>query len=377
MRLSWLALLPIGFGFVTCAQKKAAQPFCTPGDEIFCKCRGGAAGTKLCGPDGAGFITECRQADGTCTEVPNEVTDDAAATVGSGTMMSTTSGMSGAGGSAGSCKHDICALGGPLDPNCHPCVKKICAAGVDPFCCDLDPNEKGKGNWDEYCLEDVAKYCGMQCGGTVTTTSSGMGGAGATSSSTGSMMSSSSSSGSGGGGSCYTASELITGDLVITEIMNNPGPPLKDEEGEWFEVYNSSSVMPKCIDLKGVIIASANDSDHTIASSVIVPLKGYVVIGRIGSKLSSIGVNAAYTYGSAINLSNTSDSIALKKSASYTIDQTSYSAAYSEGVSRSLSPSKLSYSLNDVDSSFCPAKSFIQGSSGDRGTPGKANDSCP
>ena len=44
---------------------------------------------------------------------------------------------------------------------------------------------------------------------------------------------------------------------------------------------------------------------------------------------------------------------------------------------RSLDPKFLSATSNDDDTHFCLAKSFIMGSAGDRGTPGKANDSCP
>jgi len=63
----------------------------------------------------------------------------------------------GAGGpvtGSGSCDHDTCTGGGPLDPSCDSCTKALCA--IDPYCCTTE--------WDQACVEGVALYCGDTCG---------------------------------------------------------------------------------------------------------------------------------------------------------------------------------------------------------------------
>jgi hypothetical protein len=47
---------------------------CTPGEELFCRCRGGIEGTKTCQSDGASF-GECTTIDGECPEIPEDDDD--------------------------------------------------------------------------------------------------------------------------------------------------------------------------------------------------------------------------------------------------------------------------------------------------------------
>jgi predicted phosphodiesterase len=56
------------------------------------------------------------------------------------------------------CAHDICTAGAKLAKTCDPCVKQICAAGADPYCCST--------KWDDQCVGEVASICGITCGGT-------------------------------------------------------------------------------------------------------------------------------------------------------------------------------------------------------------------
>jgi len=56
----------------------------------------------------------------------------------------------------GSCAHDKCEQGDPLDPTCDACVDSICAD--DPYCCD-----SGGGAWDALCVGSVASICGETC----------------------------------------------------------------------------------------------------------------------------------------------------------------------------------------------------------------------
>jgi hypothetical protein len=361
MRLRWLALFPIALGFTYCSKAEKAgnavgtPGFCDPGSEIFCRCKGGAPGTKTCNADGSLF-TECHQADGTCPDVPEDTVD-----AGAGVGGASGSGETGAGGAPPKCAHDSCTQGFALDPSCDACAAKLCtgAMPIDAYCCNLDPANPG-GVWDKVCVDEAQQHCGVKCMMGTTASSS-----------------SSSSSSTGGGGDCYKLAELIAGDLVITEAMNKPQAQ-PESQGEWFEIYNASE-PPKCIDLNGVRIDSKNDTGTTIQTSIIVPVSGYAVLGRgDAATMANYGIKIVYSYGANIALNNTADSITLK-AGTKVIDTINYDNAklLAVGATRSLDPKFLSNTSNDDDAHFCLAKSFIMGSSGDRGTPGKANDSCP
>jgi hypothetical protein len=53
----------------SCTSKPAQETMCNPGDNIFCRCRGGSAGTKLCLADGQSF-GQCESVWGSCDEIP-------------------------------------------------------------------------------------------------------------------------------------------------------------------------------------------------------------------------------------------------------------------------------------------------------------------
>ncbi|UQA62117.1 hypothetical protein [Polyangium aurulentum] len=60
------------------------------------------------------------------------------------------------GSCGGTCDHDTCTTGGPLDPSCDKCTAAICA--VDPFCCT--------SAWDGICVNQVQTVCGdSSCSG--------------------------------------------------------------------------------------------------------------------------------------------------------------------------------------------------------------------
>ena len=66
------------------------------------------------------------------------------------------------------------------------------------------------------------------------------------------------------------AQSFSAGDIIVTEIMQNPAG-VSDNYGEWFEVYNTTS---SDIDLNGWTITDQAGSSQNIAnieSSVIVP----------------------------------------------------------------------------------------------------------
>jgi hypothetical protein len=228
---------------------------------------------------------------------------------------------------------------------------------VDPFCCDKLQSQKGQ--WDEMCISEAKNICGLKCADPSTTsTSSG----GATTSS------------SSGGPTCIDIALMIPGDLLITEFMNDSSS-LPDTQGEWIEIYNTQK---DCIDLQGVTVESANDpKPHVIGASIILPPKSYAILCKDKATLAGIGVNCDYSLGTSINLGNTTDSINLKAT-SILIDGVTYTSTvlHPVGASRQLNPLKMDHKQNDDEHNWCASTAFINGMSGDRGTPGKPNSAC-
>lgn len=203
-----------------------------------------------------------------------------------------------------------------------------------------------------------------------TTTATGTGGAGTG----GTGGSEATSSGTGGSQGTGGSGELAAGDLVISEIMNNPGT-VNDDSGEWLEIHNPTG---QTIDLAGLELVSGSVV-HTIASPVMVAPKGYVVLGVNATTATNGGVPVDYQY-TQIKLQNTTGTLTLRTAGMLVLDTTTYDEASGldpDGQSRTLDPKFLSAAMNDTDMHWCAGTSFINGSSGDRGTPGKANDACP
>lgn len=161
----------------------------------------------------------------------------------------------------------------------------------------------------------------------------------------------------------YSQSE---GDLIITEIMNDP-EAVTDANGEYFEIYNTTS---SDIDLNGLIIEDQN-SNHTINQSVIIPANSYAVLGRNSDINTNGGVPVDYQYTSTITLNNSSGSIALKNGTT-TIDLVDYTTfTIPKGKSLELATDKFNATDNDTASNW--KASTITYGNGDYGTPGEAN----
>lgn len=314
----------------------AGGGLCEAGAPVFCRCRGGAAGTKYCNDAGTDY-SACENNLGECTEIV-EVTDDDASgpgpSAGGGPSGPGAGGageggsQQGSGGSTSNCAHDVCDEGVALESTCGGCATAVCAE--DEYCCDVE--------WDDVCVDEAKAICSLDCGG--------------------------------GGG-------VGAGDLVISEIMNNPAA-VNDESGEWFEIYNASG---QTINLSGLRIrhqAGEPGAVHVVQASIQVPAGVYVVLGNNENFSSNGGILVDYGYGNDINLSNNTDYLALANAEDVLIDETSWDKSNLDptGKSRSLDPGSLNAASNDDDTNFCEAQSTIAGSS-DRGTPGKANDNCP
>lgn len=119
-------LLVLGLLFVSTAASGACsgtesatqETLCTPGENIFCRCRGGAPGTKTCKPDGNSF-EECVGENGTCQEVVDPTTGSGDTGTTTGDPTTTGAGGGGTGSLAllepcsadADCKSDLCPMG--------------------------------------------------------------------------------------------------------------------------------------------------------------------------------------------------------------------------------------------------------------------------
>jgi hypothetical protein len=180
----------------------------------------------------------------------------------------------------------------------------------------------------------------------------------------------------GGGG---PATKAGPGDVVISEIMYDPSGTEPDEE--WVEIYNTTS-SPKL--LGGLTLEDNGGRSATIAASanVQVPAKGYVVLVNSRSAAASLGIPGA---SSAYEYFSTTGPL-LANSASASIALTSGSSNLSEivfggcnfslptGGGASIQLKTLTVAASTSKASWCIATTAW--SSGDKGTPGKANN-CP
>lgn len=163
------------------------------------------------------------------------------------------------------------------------------------------------------------------------------------------------------------------GTVFVTEMMPNPAA-VSDTNGEWFEIYNSRTDVT--VDINGWIIRDLGTNIHVIDNGgpLLVPPQGFLVLGRNADSLANGGVEVDYQYSSFI-LGNTDDEIQLIDVAATIVDTLVYTTSIVfDGSSASLSPTAFDAILNDDMASWCPSTSLLP--SGDRGTPGGANDSC-
>jgi hypothetical protein len=169
----------------------------------------------------------------------------------------------------------------------------------------------------------------------------------------------------------------VAGDIVIDEIMFNPSK-VSDDKGEWFEIYNKSDKM---LELKGIKIASNNDTGHTIASSILLPPFKVVSLGNNGDLATNGGAKVSYAYpataGAGVILANTSDAIWLEIGG-VVLDKVAYGTGAGfpnpNGASLVLHQDYFDPVQNDSGNVWCMASTPY--GSGDLGTPGATNDKC-
>jgi len=116
-----------------------------------------------------------------------------------------------------------------------------------------------------------------------------------------------------------TVSEEEQGNLMITEIMQNPTTD-PDGDGEWFELYNPTNID---INLNGWTLKDNYSDAHTIDIDIFVPSKGFAVLGRNSNQSTNGGYICEYQYTNFI-LANGDDEIILIDPDEVEVDRIEY-----------------------------------------------------
>ncbi|MCB9778939.1 MAG: lamin tail domain-containing protein [Alphaproteobacteria bacterium] len=166
------------------------------------------------------------------------------------------------------------------------------------------------------------------------------------------------------------------GDLVITEIMNNPGA-VADPQGEWIELLNTTD---RTLYLNGITLESGVGEVHDIQSDTLIAVDPgeYIVIGSQTDSGLNGGVDEAYAW-TGLSLSNETDGIALY-AGSVELDSVDWDDGATmpdaSGASMNLDELFLSARDNDIADGWCVSyERWAPGA--DRGTPGGENLYCP
>ena len=163
------------------------------------------------------------------------------------------------------------------------------------------------------------------------------------------------------------------GDIVITEIMQNPYAVV-DADGEWFEIYNASSTN---IDLSGWILRDDDIDYHQIDTtiSLLIQPGQYMVLGRNSDMMVNGGVHLDYQY-STYNLANTADEIVLLLPDSLTeIDRVNYDdgATFPDPKGASMQYTGNFNQDNNDGTLWNTSTMAWGGGAGDLGSPGYSN----
>lgn len=118
----------------------------------------------------------------------------------------------------------------------------------------------------------------------------------------------------------FTASPVFFKDILFTEIMADPSPPVSLPEAEFVELYNRSS---NPVDLSRWSISDEKTTAQ-LGSFILLP-EQYVIVTNAGEKFSSYG----HVLAAALPvLNNSADKLTLKDNKGNLIDSIKYSNAW-------------------------------------------------
>ena len=175
----------------------------------------------------------------------------------------------------------------------------------------------------------------------------------------------------GGGGVDNVCGAPMPGadTVIFTEIMKDPNA-LSDGEGEWFEVYNTSTT--ESFGLRDCVIEDDGSDTFVIGNDLYIGPQSYLTF----SSGTGPGFTPDYVY-SGLSLSNSSDELRLVCN-TVTVDEVLYDngATFPDtaGASLTLDPGSYDASANDDGANWCDGETSYNG---DLGTPGADNDTCP
>jgi PKD repeat protein len=116
-----------------------------------------------------------------------------------------------------------------------------------------------------------------------------------------------------------TVTESLVNNIMITEIMKDP-QAVADAQGEWFEVYNPSA---SDIDMLGWFIWDNDFDSIVVTSSLVVPAKGFAVLGNNANPATNGGYVCNYQY-TGFFLGNSADEIVLARPDGTEVDRVEY-----------------------------------------------------
>jgi len=168
-------------------------------------------------------------------------------------------------------------------------------------------------------------------------------------------------------------SSLAAGDLVVNEIMFDPGQ-VDGDFGEWIEIRN---LRDAALDLEGVIVQDDDGAGFVVEGSLPIAAGGVIVLGASDDTAANGGVPVDYPYSiDAVKLGNEGDTVSIVAGGviidSFTWDEAVFPVL--EGASLQLSAAVSDPGATDDVASWCLATATY--GAGDLGTPGAANEVC-
>ena len=163
------------------------------------------------------------------------------------------------------------------------------------------------------------------------------------------------------------------GELVVTEIMDDPDPT-DDDAGEWFEVRNIASAA---LALNGLTLRDVDGEQVRFDTDLVVAPDGLVVFAASDDPSENGGVVPNLVFDTSdFHLGNTNDEIVLLLGTE-TLDEVVYDDRFphEKGRSRALDPLGTSATRNDEPAYWCKGEDDY-GTDGNRGTPGAPNGAC-
>ncbi len=169
---------------------------------------------------------------------------------------------------------------------------------------------------------------------------------------------------------CQISFSQKAGDIIITEIMNNP-KAVTDANGEWFEVYNTTN---NTLNLNGWTIKDLGSNNHTITKDLYLLPKSFFTFGKKADSTINGGIKSNYAF--SFTLANGDDEIIIKNSSGLLIDEVQYDKGKGfpapDGASMTLkldlSNNFAAHLDNDIASNWITETNSTYGS-GDYGTP--------